>query len=97
MDIEFSIKEHHSSGQRRRPKCSHYAKNMMVIDLYKRPFYFLMPDRTEYYRNYLGTCMSLLTIFIVIIYGIIKFRDLLEYKDYKIYEIKEENYFKDSD
>ena len=97
MDIDFSMQEHHRSGQRRRPKCSHYAKNMMVIDIYKRPFYFLMPDRTEYYRNNLGTCMSILTIFMVLAYGFIKFGDMMEYKDYKIFEIKEENYFRDSD
>ena len=97
MDIDFDIKEHHSTGGRRKPKCSHYAQNVMVIDLYKRPFYFLMPDRTEYYRNYLGTCLSFFTLFLVLVYGFIKFGDLMEYKDYKVFEIKEENYFKDSD
>ena len=59
----------------------------MILDVYKRPFYLLMPSKTEYYRNYLGMVLSLMTFIMLAAYGSFKFRDLLSLSDYNLYEI----------
>ena len=55
-----------------------------------------MPDRTEYYRNYVGVCLSILTILITLSYGTFKMNDLVEFSDYKLFEVKQKNYFSES-
>ena len=65
----------------------------MALDIYKRPFYLLMPDRTEYYRNYFGVCLSILTSLIIISYGSFKFHDLIEYSDYRLFEVQQKNFY----
>ena len=57
----------------------------------------MMPNQNDYYRSYLGTFMSLLTIIIIISYASFKFRDLLQFSDYQLLEIIQENYFTDQD
>ena len=68
-------------------KCSTYARQIMIMDIYKRPFYFLMPDRSEYERNYFGTFLGILTILIISSYGTFKFRDLINSNDFKLSEV----------
>ena len=67
------------------------------MDISKRPFYFLMPDNSEYYRNYFGTCLGILTILIIASYGSFKFRDLLDSNDFQLSEVKQKYYFSESD
>ena len=52
------------------------------MDIYKRPFYFLMPDHSEYYKNYFGTFLGILSILMIAGYGTFKFRDLIDSNDF---------------
>ena len=70
---------------------------MMVFDIYSRPFYFLMPDDSVYYRNYMGTFFGILTILTIVIYGMYKIQDLLSYNDYRLFDYKSHHFFKDTD
>ena len=56
-----------------------------------------MPDESEYYSTCLGTCLSILCFLILISYGSYKIQDLLIYKDYSLFEVKELNYYQDDD
>ena len=56
-----------------------------------------MPSRTEYYRNYLGMTLSLLTFIMLIAYGSFKLRDLIQFTDYNLYQIVQESYYSDQD
>ena len=58
----------------------------MLFDIYSRPFYFLMPDDSVYYRNYMGTFFGIMTILTLVFYGMYKVQDLLNYNDYRLFE-----------
>ena len=68
-----------------------------AVDIFKRPFYFLMPDEKEYYSTYLGTMFSILSILILLSYSGYKLRDLFIYNNYRLYEQNELHYFNDAD
>ena len=64
--------------------------------MYRRPFYFMMPDKKEFYRSVCGTILSLMVLMIVLSYGSYKIKDLVEFKDYRLLESRVDNYFEDS-
>ena len=69
----------------------------MVLDIFRKPFYFLMPDESEYYSSCLGTCLSILCFLILLSYGGYKIQDLMIYNDYNLFIVNELHYYKDSD
>ena len=69
----------------------------MILDVYKRPFNFLLPSKTEYYRNYLGMTLSLITILLLIAYGTFKFKALILFTDYNLFEIVQDSFYNDQD
>lgn len=52
-----------------------------------------MPDENEKYRSYLGVCLSIFTLILVIGYGSFKFSDLLNQKNYRLQEAIETDYY----
>ena len=57
---------------------------MLSFDMYRRPILLLLPDGHGMYRTLLGSLLSLLTLAVVITYGVYKTSDLIEKKDYKV-------------
>ena len=57
---------------------------MQTLDLYHKPFDFLMPGGSDRHRTYFGAFVSIITLTIMIGYAYYKLRDLLEYNQYAI-------------
>ena len=63
--------------KKKRSSGSTCMSRIKAVDIFKRPFYFLMPDKTEYYRSVLGTIFSFVTILIIMVNGSFKFADMV--------------------
>ena len=66
---------------------------MLAIDLFDQPFYFMMPDHRDRYRTILGSCLSVMTFILILMYGSYKMVDLLDYKDFNVYKFEKENFY----
>ena len=73
------------------------SNKMLVMDIYRRPFYFLLPDGADQHRTCCGAVFSLLIVLVILSYASYKFLDMLSFGDYKLYFSEQENYFKDTD
>ena len=67
-----------------------------MIDLYRRPFEFLMPDHMPAYRTFIGSFLSLLTVIILVFYSAYKGVQLTNMLDYTVNKATHE-YFYPSD
>ena len=61
--------------------------------MYRSPFHFLVPDGREYYRSFLGTVLSLLTLLVLCTYLSYRVMVLVIKDEYTIMEYTEENHF----
>ena len=73
------------------------SNKMLSMDLYRRPFYFLLPDNSEKHRTCCGAVFSIFIILVILSYASYKFVDMLSFGDYKLYFSEQENFFKDID
>ena len=64
--------------------CGSFEQKVLALDLYEKPFNFLMPDHRERYRSLLGSLLSVLTFALVLSYAGYKIVDLIEFNDYKL-------------
>ena len=71
--------------------CGSFEQKVLAFDLYEKPFDFLMPDHRGKYRSLLGSLLSVITFTLVLGYAGYKFIDLIEYNDYKLMKIVQEN------
>ena len=67
------------------------------MDLYNKPFYFLLPSGDPKHRTVCGAFVSILIIIVILSYASYKFLDMYNYGDYKLYTSLEENYFTELD
>ena len=74
-------------------RCDRLQKKVLVFDIYKEPFYFLMSDGVEGYRTLLGSCLSIWTFVVLLLYAMYKIIALAEYEDYQINKRTLENFF----
>ena len=81
----------------KKPPCAQIKQKFLLLDLYKKPFYLLFPDNSDHHRTFIGMCFSLLNIFIVVIYAIYKFQDLITYNDYRLTKQTMENFYEETD
>ena len=80
--------------KKQRMSCSN---KMLVMDLYKRPFNFLLPDNADKHRTCCGAVFSILIILVILTYASYKLQDMLSFGDYKLQFSEQENYFRDID
>ena len=52
-----------------------------------------MPDHRNQYRTILGSFLSIVTFMLVLGYAGYKFTDLVEFNDYKLMKVEQENYY----
>ena len=76
---ELNQREPSLNVKMRQKSCADFGCTLKLtsLDMYRRPFYFLMPGRTEYYRSVLGTIFSFITVLTIMISGSFKFVDLV--------------------
>ena len=53
--------------------CDSMQKKALFIDLYRRPFLFMMPDKVPSYRTLLGSMLSIFTLVLILSYATFKF------------------------
>lgn len=64
--------------------CDTLQQKFLFLDLYRRPFMFLLPDKMPMYRSLLGSVLSILTVVAIISYATYKLIQLEGLEDYKI-------------
>lgn len=77
-------------------KLSRYERmqeKTLQLDMYRKPFLFLLPDHNEQYRTFLGSILSLITFLIMGFYSVYKIMTLFAITDYRIMKATSENYF----
>ena len=56
--------------------CPTFHQMILSLDLYYKPFAFLMPDHRDRYRSHFGSFLSILTFLIVITYASYKMNEM---------------------
>ena len=66
---------------------------MLRADLYKQPFRFLLPDRQDRYRTFIGSLLSIFTFTVLTLFALYRIITMLSMEDYKIQVHELENYY----
>ena len=70
-------------------------QHFLSLDLFRQPFNFLLPDEKANYRTFLGSLLSLLTIFLLIGFAAYKLTAISVNSDYKI-QLHDQKFFYDA-
>ena len=70
-------------------------QNFLRLYLYRQPFNFLLPDKKDSYRTFLGSLLSLLTVFLLIGFATYKLIAISTNSDYKI-QVHDQKFFYDA-
>ena len=73
--------------------CEKIKDKSLNLDIYKRPFNFLMPDHRETYNTWLGLVLSLFSIICVFSYAIYQMISLIQLDQYRLQTIAQENFY----
>ena len=76
--------------------CDSLQEKALFIDLYRRPFLFLLPDKVPSYRTLLGSVLTVFTVLLISGYAFYKFIRLEALKDYKINNATHEQFYDSS-
>ena len=60
------------------------AKNIMSLDLYGRPFVFMLPNKQQRYKSVVGSLLTVINLFIVFVYAIYKVQLLSDKEDSRV-------------
>ena len=82
-----------SSAAERLSTCDKVQQKTLDIDIYKTSFNFLLPNKKQDYKSFLGVCLSIMTFIILLSYGSYKMGDLIGFENYKLQIQIQENYF----
>jgi len=58
--------------------CSRLANKALVLDLYGRPFMFMLPNRNQKYKSIVGSLCTVFVFTVITVYAIYKFQLLVE-------------------
>ena len=82
--------------ERKMGRCAGFYEKLLYLDLYPKPFHFLLPDDQPRYRSLLGSVLSVCTILAIFSYATFKLNRLVKLMDYSV-NIVNEDHFYDSD
>ena len=64
--------------------CGSFNKKILSLDIYAKPFEYLLPDHQIHYKTHTGAFFSILTILIVLSYAVFKTGNILARETYDI-------------
>ena len=64
-----------------------------MIDLFRRPFNFLLPDHQSQYRTFLGSMLSIITILLILVYGGYKIVLYFKREEFTVNQTRQSYYF----
>ena len=67
---ELWRREHTDTIEELPTGCDRFYQKALLMDLYQEPFRLLLPDNRDAHRTVLGSCLSLVTLTIMLIYGV---------------------------
>ena len=73
--------------------CPTFHQMILSLDLYYKPFSFLMPDHRDRYRSHFGAFLSIVTFFIVIVYASYKLNEMYVNTSFQVEEVEQEEVF----
>ena len=72
-------------------------EGMLFIDLYRRPFLFMLSDDYDKYRTFWGGCFSIITVMLVLTYGSIKYVQMTDLQNYQLLDQEQEKFYSEND
>mmetsp|Transcript_4251 Transcript_4251/g.5291 ORF Transcript_4251/g.5291 Transcript_4251/m.5291 type:complete len:118 (+) Transcript_4251:34-387(+) len=82
--------------ERKQGKCASFYEKLLFLDIYPKPFYFLMPDSQPRYRSLLGSVLSVCTVLAIFSYAAFKLHRLMRLVDYQVNIVNEDHYYDSS-
>ena len=73
--------------------CDQVQQKTLNIDLYRTSFNFLLPENQMEYRSFLGACLTIMTLLLLISFSGYKMIDLLGYDNYKLQVSTQSDFF----
>ena len=73
------------SSSARLNKCDTIQQHALIFDFYGTPFLFTLPDQAQTYRTLLGSVLSIFTMLLVLIYGLVNIVQLFMLSEYQVY------------
>ena len=70
-----------------------YQRGMLMSDMYRQDFRFVLPDRQFQYRSLVGSCLSIFTVITIISYCSFKLHSLVTFGDFEVQTRDQESYF----
>ena len=58
--------------------CENLVDKALVIDMYGRPFYFMLPNLRQKYKSIIGSVCTIFVLAILLAYAIYKFQLLMD-------------------
>ena len=77
--------------------CDNVQKKMLNLDIYRQPLQLRLPDASTQYRTFNGSIFSIMTVVVMLVYGVYKMTNLVTYSDYAIQMHTKEHFFNDTD
>ena len=57
--------------------CQKFLQKVLVLDLYGRPFMFMLPNHQQKYKSIIGSLCTIFILSIVLVYAVYKFELLV--------------------
>ena len=73
--------------------CAKYQSKVLMIDLFRRPFNFLLPDHQSEYRTFLGSMLSVITAIFLLVYGGFKIVEYSNHSEFTVNQTRQNYYF----
>lgn len=69
------------------------TQKVLKLDLYGRPFMFMLPNHEQRYKSIVGSLCTILVLFVVFVYAVYKVQLLSDKDESRVQRTLEENYF----
>ena len=86
-----------SSSRQKLSACDKFQNSLLSLDIYRKDFNFLLPDKQTRYRTLFGSLLSIFTLVTMLTYFSMKLNVLLKRDDYGVQILEQENFFELSD
>ena len=78
-------------------KCDQAQSKLLVFDLYRVPFNFLLPDHQSSYRTLLGAVLTLITLVTMAAFANYQLMLYFDQSNFEINQVRQEYFFKPSE
>ena len=78
-------------------KCDKFTQKALVLDIYGRPFQFMLPNSKQKYKSIVGSICTIFVMTMVLIYAVYKFENLVAKDESRVQISIENSYFNETE